>query len=73
MSTVAVIGARHLVEGFALAGVAVHPAATPDEARLAFTNLGADTSVIFLTEAASEALAELLPSRREVIWATLPS
>lgn len=71
MSIVAVIGAREVVEGFSLAGVAVHAAATPDEARNAFRGLDADTSVVFLTQMAAAALSDLLPSRRDVIWTTL--
>ncbi|MCH8900412.1 MAG: V-type ATP synthase subunit F [Acidobacteria bacterium] len=73
MSTIAVIGAREVVEGFSLAGVVVHSARTPDEARQAFSNLDTDTSVVFLTEQTAAALTDLLPSRRDVIWTTLPT
>jgi vacuolar-type H+-ATPase subunit F/Vma7 len=72
MSMIAIIGAREVVEGFSLAGVVVHPVNNRDEARQAFSNLGADTSVVFLTEQAVTAVIDLLPSRRDVIWATLP-
>jgi vacuolar-type H+-ATPase subunit F/Vma7 len=72
MSSVAVIGPDRVVEGFALAGVEVLPASTPEEARTAFEGLGADTAVLFLTEEAAQALVALLPSRRDVIWTTLP-
>ena len=44
-----------------------------DEARQAFSNLGADTSVVFLTEQAMTAVSDLLPSRRDMIWTTLPT
>ena len=71
MSIVAVIGAREVVEGFSLAGVAVHTVATPEEARSAFTGLGDDTSVVFLTQTVVGALSDLLPLRRDVIWTTL--
>ena len=72
MSIVAVIGPQEAVEGFSLAGVTFHAAATSEEARRAFRDLDADTSVVFLTPMATAALTDLLPSRRDVIWTTLP-
>jgi vacuolar-type H+-ATPase subunit F/Vma7 len=57
MGTVAAIGARHRVAGFALAGVAVHPAATPAEVVRAWRDLPGDVELVIVTEAAAAAIA----------------
>jgi vacuolar-type H+-ATPase subunit F/Vma7 len=61
MGTIGVIGASSAVEGFALAGVRVWPAVTPDEVRAAWTELKAlsgDVAMVILTPAAARALGD---------------
>ena len=57
MSGAAVIGDSPDLWGFALAGVAVFPAATDDAARAAWHALPPGTALVILGSAAAEALA----------------
>ena len=56
MSEVAAIGEPFRVGGFALAGVHVYPAESPDQARAAWHALPAGVDVVILTPAAAGAL-----------------
>ncbi|GAA3293276.1 hypothetical protein Dvina_32320 [Dactylosporangium vinaceum] len=55
-STVAAIGAAADVRGYALAGVAVWPAAGPDAARTAWLALGPQVAVVMVTAEAARAI-----------------
>jgi vacuolar-type H+-ATPase subunit F/Vma7 len=72
MSRIVAIGARDRVEGFTLAGVRVMIADQPEAIRTAWEALGPDVAVALLTPEAHAALTDLLPSRPEVIWTTIP-
>ncbi len=63
MSTIAVLGERHRVEGFALAGATVLDAADADSVRDAWKRLPDDVAVVVLTPAAAEALAQVVQER----------
>jgi vacuolar-type H+-ATPase subunit F/Vma7 len=56
VSEVAAIGEPVRVGGFALAGVRVYPAESPDQARAAWHALPAGVDVVILTPAAAGAL-----------------
>jgi vacuolar-type H+-ATPase subunit F/Vma7 len=56
MSRLAVIGEPARVQGFALAGAEVCPAAEPDAVRAAWAGLATDVAVVVLTPAAADAL-----------------
>jgi vacuolar-type H+-ATPase subunit F/Vma7 len=71
MSTIAVLGERHRVEGFALAGATVFDAADADSVRNAWARLPADVAVVVLTPAAADALADVVRTR--VLWVVLPT
>lgn len=57
MATVAVIGERTLVRGWALAGAVVAGADDAEEVRRAWRSLGEDVAVVVLTPAAAAVLA----------------
>jgi vacuolar-type H+-ATPase subunit F/Vma7 len=59
VSRVAVIGEELRVQGFALAGAAVYPADTEEEARRAWHSLPADVAVLILTARAAGWLGDL--------------
>ena len=60
MATVAAIGERARVDGFALVGALVRAADTPAEVRAAWRALPSDVAVVLLTSSAAAALeAEL--------------
>ncbi len=63
MSTIAVLGERHRVEGFALAGAAVFDAADADSVRDAWARLPDDVAVVVLTPAAAAALEDVVQAR----------
>lgn len=63
MSTIAVLGAGHRVEGFALAGAIVFDAADSDSVRDAWASLPDDVAVVVLTPAAADALADVVQAR----------
>lgn len=71
MATAAVIGAALAVEGYALAGAAVHPAATPAEAAAAWDALPADTGLLIVTASAVRWLADRLAERPELLIAVM--
>jgi vacuolar-type H+-ATPase subunit F/Vma7 len=72
MSHIVAIGARDRVEGFTLGGVRVLVADEAGAVRAAWQALEADVAVALLTPAAQTALVDLLPSRPDVIWTTIP-
>jgi vacuolar-type H+-ATPase subunit F/Vma7 len=63
---VAVIGERHRVQGFALAGALVSIAEDEDAARSAWHGLTGDVAVVVLTPKAAAALAEMVPGARRL-------
>ncbi|MGE5292036.1 MAG: V-type ATP synthase subunit F [Micromonosporaceae bacterium] len=72
MSRVAVIGEAVRIQGFALAGVATHPAETDEEARSAWRSLGEDVAVVILTPQAANRLASQLNQRPQVLTVVMP-
>jgi vacuolar-type H+-ATPase subunit F/Vma7 len=73
MSRVAVIGEAGRIRGFALAGVATHPAETDEEARSAWYGLDDDVTVVILTPQAADRLAGQLSQRPDVLTVVMPS
>lgn len=72
--TVAVIGERELVHGYALAGVQVAPAADSEQARAAWAALGDEVAVVILTPSAYAALAAReLVQRPQRLWVVMPA
>lgn len=63
MSSIAVLGEAHRVEGFALAGAAVFVAADAGSAREAWARLPDDVAVVVLTPAAANALEDVVQAR----------
>jgi vacuolar-type H+-ATPase subunit F/Vma7 len=63
MSTIAVLGELHRVEGFALAGATVFGAADADSVRDAWARLPDDVAVVVLTPAAADALEDVVQER----------
>jgi vacuolar-type H+-ATPase subunit F/Vma7 len=72
MSRVAAIGSASGVAGFALAGVEVHEADTPEAAHDAWNELGEDVGLVVLTPQAAVDLEQRLPEREDLLWVTLP-
>jgi hypothetical protein len=71
MGTVAVLGEPGRIEGYALAGAVVVPAAGADAVRRAWAALASDTALVVLTSAAAGFLtAELEDST--VLTAVMP-
>lgn len=64
MATVAAIGERVRVAGFALVGVRIEVAETAAEARAAWHALAPDVGVVLLTPAAAAAVPPQPPSGR---------
>ncbi|MGA3152737.1 MAG: V-type ATP synthase subunit F [Streptosporangiaceae bacterium] len=73
MSTVAVIGEDLRVQGFALAGAAVYPAGSEEEARRAWLSLPGDVAVVILTARAAGWLSDALPARGDVLPVVMPA
>jgi len=73
MATAAVIGEFLAVQGYALAGAAVCPADSPDEAIAAFDALPAGPTLVILTATAARWLADRLAQRPDVLTAVLGS
>ena len=69
---IAAIGEPVALQGFALAGVAVLPAVTPEQARARWAALPRDVALVLLTPAADAALAELAYPVVGPLVATLP-
>lgn len=71
MSAIIGIGATHELEGFALAGVRIIPAATDEEAILAWSGLGDDVGLVLLSCAAADSLGSLIAARDEILTAVM--
>jgi vacuolar-type H+-ATPase subunit F/Vma7 len=69
---VAVIGDPVQVQGWALAGARVCPAADAESARQAWASLDPDTAVVLLTGPAAEYLASELAGRNWPLVAVIP-
>lgn len=57
MGTAVAIGASSEIAGFALAGVRLRPVSTDSQTRAAWSELGPETTLVLLTQAAAAALA----------------
>lgn len=73
MSRVAAIGEVRRVAGFALAGVDVYVAESPEAAHAAWSALGEDVGLVVLTPLAAAGLEERLSEREDLLWVTLPA
>jgi vacuolar-type H+-ATPase subunit F/Vma7 len=71
MSTVAAIGDRLLLDGYALVGVEVVDAPDPAAAQRAWDELPADVGLVLLSAAAHDALDGRLEEKR-VLWVVVP-
>ncbi len=72
MSKIAAIGEELRVAGFALAGVEVFPVEDAGEAMAAWEAIGPEVGLLLLAPGAAAALADRLPERKDLLWATLP-
>ena len=71
MSTVAAIGDRLQLDGYALVGVEVIDAPDPAAARRAWDELAKGVGLVLLSRAAHDALVGRLEEER-VLWVVLP-
>jgi len=72
MSTVAAIGETHELQGFALVGVAVTPAANRAQVIEAWENLDDDVGLVILSRRAAETLRPMLANRRDTLTVAMP-
>lgn len=72
MGRIGVLGDRHRIQGFAMAGVEAFAAQTEDDLTATWQNLPSDLAVLILTPQAATALAERLRERRDLLVAVLP-
>lgn len=72
MSTVVGIGATHEMEGFALAGVKVIPAASEAEVTAAWAELDSSVGLVILSADAGQQLRPALDSRADVLTVVMP-
>jgi vacuolar-type H+-ATPase subunit F/Vma7 len=63
MSSIAVLGESHRVEGYALAGALVFVAADANSVKDAWARLPDDVDVVVLTPAAADALEDVVQAR----------
>jgi vacuolar-type H+-ATPase subunit F/Vma7 len=73
MSTIAAIGERDRVAGFAFAGVQVRAAEDPDTVRAAWRALPADIALLILTRSAQAALRDELDGHGRPLCVVMPS
>ena len=73
MSEVAVIGEPARVSGFALAGMLVFPADSPQEVRHAWDELTTSVGVVFLTAQAAAALGTRMHAQGAPLSVVMPS
>jgi len=71
VSAVVAIGSSRRLQGFALAGVDVRPAESPDDVPAAWAALGADVGLLILTPEAAAVLEDVRAERQDVVWVTL--
>ena len=72
MSLVVAIGEERLLAGFALAGVDVRGAESPEAVVDAWERLGREVGLVLLTPPAEAALAERCSEREDLVWVSLP-
>ena len=72
MSTVVALGADDALDGFALVGVSVVPAATDDEVRETWQHLGTDVGLVILSGDAARCLEPELDKRPDVLTVVMP-
>jgi vacuolar-type H+-ATPase subunit F/Vma7 len=72
MNRVVAIGATHEMEGFALAGVQVIPAATKAAVTAAWTGLDHDVGLVILSPATAEQLGPDIASRSDLLTVVMP-
>jgi vacuolar-type H+-ATPase subunit F/Vma7 len=72
MSTVVGIGVTHEMEGFALIGVRVIPAASDAEVTAAWAELESDVGLVILSADAERQLEAVLDSRADVLTVVMP-
>ena len=72
MSAIVAIGATDEMEGFALAGVRVVPAAAEAEVTGAWKELADDVGLVILSPTAAEGLAGELDTRPDVLTVVMP-
>jgi vacuolar-type H+-ATPase subunit F/Vma7 len=72
MGSVVALGESHGLEGFALVGVEVRRVAGPDDVRSVWEHLDDQVSLVILSQAAADVLAERLADRPDVLTAVLP-
>lgn len=73
METVAVLGERPLIQGFALAGGLPLVADTPDRVRQQWENLPAGVRIVLLTPAAAAALSPARDAPDAPMTVVMPS
>jgi vacuolar-type H+-ATPase subunit F/Vma7 len=71
MATAAIIGEALAVEGYALAGAAVYPAESQDQAAAAWRALPPGTALVIMTASAAGWLNDRLAQRPEILTAVL--
>lgn len=72
MSTVAAVGNHHGLEGFALSGVLILTATTPDAVLDAWASLDPDVGLVILTPEAADNLGPRLVARPDIMWVVMP-
>ncbi|MGZ6300195.1 MAG: V-type ATP synthase subunit F [Candidatus Limnocylindria bacterium] len=72
MGRIGILGNRHRIQGFALAGVETFAADTQEDLAAAWSKLPSDMAVLILTRQAAGALADRLAERRDLLVAVLP-
>lgn len=72
-TAVAALGAPEALAGYELAGARLVPARSPEEIRLAWDRLPADTAVVILTPQAAAVLADRLHDPAVPLTVTLPA
>ncbi len=72
MSTVAAIGETHELEGFALVGVHIQTAGTPEALLDAWHNLDSDVGLVILSPAAADTLQSSLAERPDTLTVVMP-
>ena len=73
MTLVVALGEKVLLDGFGLAGAAVHAAETDDDVRRVWAGLAGRAGVVVLTPRAAAALGPALADPRAPMVAVLPA
>lgn len=72
MNTVVALGDSEALEGFALAGVRVVPACSPEEILDEWNRLGPDVGLVVISRTAARVLEHVMAERPEVLTAVVP-